>query len=111
MAFQGYLNPISGSELLMKSCTLNILYLLYQDSCNPVNTMQLSPYGKAIRKTMDFINENMNQKLSLKQLSDLDQFVDEPRRRVLDRLNSCFNQGQFLAVRDRAVALDQYAQQ
>jgi AraC-like DNA-binding protein len=71
MIFQAYLNPIPGGEMLMKSCVLNILYLLYQDTCNPVNTMQLSPYGKAIRKTMDFINENINQKLSLQQLSDI----------------------------------------
>ncbi len=71
MVFQAYLNPLPGSELLMKSCILNILYLLYQDSCNPVHTMQLSPYGKVIHKTLDYINDNMNQKLSLKQLSDI----------------------------------------
>jgi AraC-like DNA-binding protein len=71
MIFQAYLSPIPGSEMLMKSCILNILYLLYQDTCNPVNTMQLSPYGKAIRKTLDFIHENMMHKLSLKQLSDI----------------------------------------
>lgn len=69
--YNAYVNPIPGSELLMKSCVLNILYLLYQDSCNPVNTMQLSPYGKTIRKTIDYINENLEQKLSLKQLSDI----------------------------------------
>ncbi len=71
MIFQTYLNPIPGGEMLMKSCVLNILYLLYQDTCNPVNTMQLSPYGKAIRKTLDYINENISQKLSLQQLSDI----------------------------------------
>jgi AraC-like DNA-binding protein len=71
MVYQAYINPIPGSELHMKSCILNILYFLYQDSCNPVNTMQLSPYGKVIRKTMDFINDNIDQKLSLNQLSDI----------------------------------------
>lgn len=69
--YNAYLHPIPGSELPMKSCILNILYHLYQDSCNPVNTMQFSPYGKAIRKTMDYINENLNQKLSLRRLSDI----------------------------------------
>ncbi len=69
--YQTYLNPIPGSELPMKSCVLDILYLLYQDSCNPVNTMQASPYGKTIKKTMDYINENIHRKLSLKQLSDI----------------------------------------
>lgn len=71
MAFKAYLNPLQGSEILMKSCVLNILYQLYQDSCNPVNSMYLSPYGKAINRTLDYINENMHQKLSLKQLSDI----------------------------------------
>lgn len=71
MAFNAYLNPIQGSELLMKSCVLNILYLLYQDSCNPVNKMYLSPYGRVIEQTLDYINENISQKLSLIQLSDI----------------------------------------
>lgn len=71
MIFNAYLNPIPGSEILMKSCVLNILYLLYQDSCNPVNTIQLSPYGKEIKKTLDYIDENIDQKLCLKQLSDI----------------------------------------
>ncbi len=71
MIYQAYLNPMPGGEMLMKSCVLNILYLLYQDTCNPVNTMQLSPYGKAIRKTLDYIDENLNHKLSLKQLSNI----------------------------------------
>lgn len=71
MVYKAYLNPVPGNELPMKSCVLNILYHLYQDTCNPVNTMLLSPYGKAIRKTMEYINENIHQKLSLNQLSDI----------------------------------------
>lgn len=69
MVFKEYLNPTLGSEILMKSSVLNILYHLYQDSCNPAITMLQSPYGKVIKKTLDYIHENLNQKLLLKQLS------------------------------------------
>jgi AraC family transcriptional regulator len=69
--FHAYLNPIPGSEILMKASVLNILYQLYQDSCNPINTMLHTPYGKALNKAIDFINNNFHQKLSLQQLSEL----------------------------------------
>ena len=69
MVFKEYLNPTPGSEILMKSSVLNILYHLYQDSCNPAITMLQSPYGKVIKKTLDYIHENLNQKLLLKQIS------------------------------------------
>ncbi len=69
--FQAYLHPVPGSEMLMKASVLHILYQLYQDSCNPANTVYLSPYGKAISRTIDYINKHIDQKLSLKQLSEI----------------------------------------
>ncbi len=69
--FNAYLNPVPGSEMLMKASILNILYQLYQDSCNPVNTVHRSPYGKAINHTLNYIHEHFDQKLSLKQISEV----------------------------------------
>ncbi len=69
--YNSYLNPIPGSQMLMKASILNVLFQLYQDSCNPANTMHRSPYGKAINHALDYIQEHYNQKLSLKQLSEV----------------------------------------
>jgi AraC-like DNA-binding protein len=68
--YREYLNPTPGGEMINKSTVLNILYQLYQDCCNPVVTMYSSPYGKVIKNTLDYINENIDRKLSLKQLSE-----------------------------------------
>lgn len=69
--FHAYLDSLPENEIRMKASLLNILYQLYQDTCNPVNKMQRSPYGKMINKTIDYIKDHFNQRLSLKQLSDV----------------------------------------
>jgi YesN/AraC family two-component response regulator len=69
--FRAYLGSVPEDEIRMKTSVLNILYELYQDTCNPVNRMQHSPYGKAINQTIDYIKDHFNQKLSLQQLSDV----------------------------------------
>ena len=69
--FNAYLNPIPGNEIRMKASILNILYQLYQDSCNPANTLHRSPYGKAMKQTLDYIQEHFAQKLSLQKLSEI----------------------------------------
>lgn len=69
--FRAYLGAGPEDEIRMKTSVLNILYELYLDTCNPVNRMQNSPYGKAINQSIDFINNHFNQKISLKQLSDV----------------------------------------
>lgn len=70
MVFKEYHNPTQGGEILIKSTVLNILYHLYQDSCNPAIKMLQSPYGKVIKKSLEFISENINKKITLKQLSE-----------------------------------------
>ena len=70
-ALQVYLNPCEGSEILLKTYLLQILYQMYMDIKNPFmrNSMPAAPLYPAVKKAVRYINENIRNKIVLEQIA------------------------------------------
>ena len=68
-----FINPSHGSELILKSYVLNILYQLYHDSTDPLvnSSIPLSPHYGTIKKVLDYIEKNVDKKIVLDDLARL----------------------------------------
>jgi AraC-like DNA-binding protein len=68
-----YIASSPGTELILKSYVLNLLYMLYQDCINPLinKTVPLSPHYGTIKKVIEFIDENIEKKILLNDLAGL----------------------------------------
>jgi AraC family transcriptional regulator len=68
-----FINPSANSSLLLKAYIIELLCNLSQDTCNPLDnqTGAQSPHGKIVKKTIEFIQINLNSPLSLKSLAKL----------------------------------------
>ncbi|MDP4181243.1 MAG: AraC family transcriptional regulator [Bacillota bacterium] len=68
-----FITASPGSELILKSYVLNLIYLLYQDCTNPLinRTVPLSPHYGIIKKVIEYIDENIERKIQLSDLSAL----------------------------------------
>lgn len=68
-----FINPSQGSELILKSYVLNLLYQLYHDSTNPLvnSSIPLSPHYGTIKRVLEYIENNVEQKIMLDDLARL----------------------------------------
>jgi AraC family transcriptional regulator len=71
-----FVNPSEGSELILKSYVLQILYQLYQDVTNPFahENVPLSPHYITIKKVVQYIQTNYPQKMNLNPLAAIADF-------------------------------------
>lgn len=70
---QESINPTEISPLVQKFCVIQLICLLSQEASDPFNNtiIRSSPYGSAVRKTVDFIRENLRHPLTLECLAEL----------------------------------------
>jgi AraC-like DNA-binding protein len=68
-----YISASPGTELILKSYALNLIYMLYQDCINPLinKTVPMSPHYGTIKKVIEFIDENIEKKILLNDLAAL----------------------------------------
>ncbi|HEX9061881.1 MAG TPA: AraC family transcriptional regulator, partial [Clostridia bacterium] len=68
-----FINPSLGSELVQKASALNLIYQLYHDVTNPfLNTsIPLSPHYAKIKQVIEYINNNIEKKMMLEELSSI----------------------------------------
>ncbi|KNY25432.1 helix-turn-helix domain-containing protein [Pseudobacteroides cellulosolvens] len=66
-----FITPSPAADLSLKANILNLMYYLYQDSTESLvnNTMYLSPHYCALKKVIEYINNNLEQKMVLNDLS------------------------------------------
>lgn len=67
-----YLNRDEGSEILLKTYLLQILYQLYMDIKTPFmgNTIPATPYYTVVNKSIVYIKENLQNKITLKHIAE-----------------------------------------
>lgn len=65
------LNRDEGSEILLKTYLLQILYQLYMDVKTPFldNDIQATPYYSVVKKSIGYIKENLQNKIVLKHIA------------------------------------------
>lgn len=68
-----FIRKDEGSALLMKSYVLQILYQLYREAKNPLagTVLPQSPHFSLVKRSMEFIQKNLQNKIALSQLSSL----------------------------------------
>ncbi len=66
-----FITPSPAAELSLKANILNLIYYLYQDSTESLvnNNMYLSPHYSALKKVIEFIKNNLEQKMVLNDLA------------------------------------------
>jgi len=71
--FKEYITPSPAADLSLKANVLNLIYYLYQDSTESLinNTMSLSPHFSALKKVIEHIKNNLEQKLLLNDLAKI----------------------------------------
>lgn len=70
--FKEYITMNEGSELIMKTYLLQLLYQLFMDVRNPLlsHRVPTSPYYIPIKSTLEFIESNYRHKISLELLAN-----------------------------------------
>lgn len=66
-----FINPTDASPLLLKAYTLQIINQLYRDINDPLlhGVIPKSPYGAAVKRAVDYIENNLEARLSLEILA------------------------------------------
>lgn len=70
---QEFINPSTGSELIIKSHILTLIYQLYHDATDPLsdNSVPLSAYYSMIKEVIEYIDQHLENKISLSVLAKL----------------------------------------
>ncbi len=68
-----FINPSYASDLFLKANILNLIYYLYEDSTDPFinNSIALSPHFTTLKHVIDYIENNIENKMLLNDLSKM----------------------------------------
>ena len=71
LVLKEYINPTVASPMLLKAYTLQLLYQLYQDVSNPLNSNAVlpSPHGRLVKTAVDYIRDHIHSPLNLETLA------------------------------------------
>jgi len=66
-----FISHSPGSDLILKSYILNLIYQLYQDTTNPFinRAVPASPHHNVLKKVLDYIDANLEKKILLNDLA------------------------------------------
>ncbi|TYQ16708.1 UNVERIFIED_CONTAM: AraC-like DNA-binding protein [Acetivibrio alkalicellulosi] len=68
-----FINPTEGSYIILKSYILNLIYQLFHDANDPLikNSVPLSSHYNIIKRVINYIDKNIDHKISLSDISKL----------------------------------------
>lgn len=71
--FKEFITPTPASDLFLKANILNLIYYLYQDSTDPLinSSISLSPHFTSLKNVIKYIQDNIETKLVLNDLSKI----------------------------------------
>lgn len=82
-----FINPSKGSELILKSFTLNLLYQLYHDVTDPLTNSSIpyTPHSNVVKRAMEYIEKNLDKKIPLSVLAELSDLSPNHFHRVFSQ--------------------------
>jgi AraC-like DNA-binding protein len=85
--FDNYVTPSEASAILTKSYILQLLYQLYIDNKNMLetNNVPMTAHHKTIKKVIEYIHQNLTSSLDLKELSQVSRLSPNYLHRIFTK--------------------------